>query len=109
MTGPTRLLPWSTPEGKPCFLVGSGNGFVSRMADNIERSQLDTAGDLVERAADMLDDPKAAPEQLRFLLSRLSESLVEVIRVADSRGARLLEPGGDQGDDGPRLPAEAFG
>ena len=31
-----RLLPWSGPEGKPCYLVSDGTGYVSRVADNIE-------------------------------------------------------------------------
>lgn len=43
-----RLLPWSTPEGKPSYLIGDGTGFshVSRVADNIESVQLDMADEL---------------------------------------------------------------
>lgn len=116
MTIQTRLLPWSTPEGKPCILVGTDSGFMARMADNIESVQMGMAGDLLGHAADTLADPKATREELRFVAARLTESLQDVRRIADSRGDRLSAfdhpdvDGGDDGDDeGPQLPAEAFG
>ncbi|MEV0119575.1 hypothetical protein AB0H77_41040 [Streptomyces sp. NPDC050844] len=117
MTGDTRLLPWSTPDGKPCFLMGSGTGFMARMADNIESVQLGMAGDLLDHADDLLADPKATPPQLRFLLARMSEALRDVRRIADSRGARLPVPDDDRdgldGDEdeggGPHPPADVFG
>jgi hypothetical protein len=38
-----RLLPWSGPEGKPCYLsTDDQNGYMSRLADNIESVQLGT-------------------------------------------------------------------
>lgn len=117
MTDQSRLLPWSTPEGKPCILVGTGTGFMSRMADNIESVQLGMAGDLLGHAADTLADPKATREELHFVAARLTESLRDVRRIADSRGDRLsaFDPpdvdgdGEDDGDGGPQLPAGAFG
>ncbi|MFG2503339.1 hypothetical protein ACGFSB_34665 [Streptomyces sp. NPDC048441] len=116
MTNQTRLLPWSTLEGNPCVLVGPGTGFMSRMADNIESVQLGMAGDLLGHAADTITDPKATPEELRFVAARLTESLREVHRIAESRGDRLssfdqpdVDDGDDEGDEGPQLPAEAGG
>lgn len=112
MTGGTRLLPWSTPDGKPCFLMGSGTGFMARMADNIESVQLGMAGDLLGHAADTLADPKATPEELRFVAARLTESLREVHRIAQSRGDRLpadVDDSEEGDDDGPQHPAGAFG
>lgn len=55
------------------------------------------AGDLLDHAADMLTDHTVTPAQLRFLLARMTESLTDVHRIAESRGARLPEPayGGD--------------
>ncbi|UYQ62226.1 hypothetical protein [Streptomyces peucetius] len=88
-TEATRLLPWSGPEGKPCFLVTDGEGYVSRVADNIESVQLGMATDLLGHVEDLLRDPSATPEQLRYVVARLAESLREVHRIARSRGARL--------------------
>lgn len=94
-----RLLPWSTPEGKPCVLVSDGKGYVSRVADNIEAVQLGMAGDLLGHAADLLADHKVTAGELHFLACRLTESLRDVRRVAESRGARLPAPGSDPDDD----------
>lgn len=91
-TGPVRLLPWSTPEGRPCYLVGGGAGHVSRVADRVERVQLDMAAELLDHAADMLADRRVTSGQLRFLAARLAESLGDVHRVAESRGTRLPVP-----------------
>ncbi|MCX4880935.1 MULTISPECIES: hypothetical protein [unclassified Streptomyces] len=93
-----RLLPWSTPEGNPCFLHGDGNGYLSRLADNIESVQLGMAGELLDHAADMLADRKATPDQLRFVLARMSEALRDVHRIAESRGARMPVPDADEDD-----------
>lgn len=84
-----RLLPWTGPEGKPCYVLGDGNGYVSRMADDIESIQLGMAGDLLGHAVGLLGDRKVTGAELHFLASRLTESLREVKRVAESRGARL--------------------
>lgn len=36
-----RLLPWSGPEGKPCYLsTDDREGYMSRLADYIEAAQL---------------------------------------------------------------------
>ncbi|EPD60358.1 MULTISPECIES: hypothetical protein [unclassified Streptomyces] len=92
-----RLLPWSDADGKPCYLVtdASGSGPLSRIADNVESVQLGMAGDLLDHAADLLDDDRATAPQLRFLAARLTESLHDVHRIARSRGARLSVPGAD--------------
>lgn len=92
-TDTPRLLPWTTPEGRPAYLVGDGTGYLSRVADNIESVQLGMAGDLLDHAADMLTDHTVTPAQLRFLLARMTESLTDVHRIAESRGARLPGPG----------------
>ncbi|WP_327429238.1 hypothetical protein [Streptomyces sp. NBC_01236] len=85
----TRLLPWAGSEGKRCYLVTDGTGYLSRVADNIESVQLGMADDLLGHAADMLTDHRATAAQLRFLLARMSEALTDVHRIAESRGARL--------------------
>ncbi|WP_395570808.1 hypothetical protein [Streptomyces sp. BK79] len=85
---PARLLPWAGAEGKPCYLLSDGDGPLSRMADAVERTQLSMAEDLLDHAADLLADPRATPDQLRFLLARMCEALTDVHRVARSRGGR---------------------
>lgn len=87
-THPARLLPWTGSEGKPCYLLTDGDGPLSRMADVMERTQLDMAQDLLDHAADLLADARSTPEQLRFLLARMREALTDVHRVAESRGMR---------------------
>ncbi|MGW5864215.1 hypothetical protein ACWFRJ_18845 [Streptomyces sp. NPDC055239] len=108
-----RLLPWSTVDGNPCYLVGSATGRLSKVADNIESVQLGMAGVLLRHAGDMLANPRVTPEEVRFVAARLTESLREVRRIAESRGDRLSEvdyADADDGDDGgPQLAAEAFG
>lgn len=87
--GSVRLLPWASAEGKPCYLLGGGDGYVSRVADNVESVQLGMAVDLLDHAAELLSDAGATAPQVRFLAERLTESLRDVHRIAESRGARL--------------------
>ncbi|MFI0904223.1 hypothetical protein ACH4TE_11815 [Streptomyces sioyaensis] len=86
---PARLLPWSGPGGKPCYLVGDGTGYVSRVADEIERTQLDMADGLLGHAEDMLACERVTVPELRFLARGLTDVLRDVRRIAESRGARL--------------------
>ncbi|MFH8805091.1 hypothetical protein ACH4F6_37025 [Streptomyces sp. NPDC017936] len=90
MTAPNelRLLPWSGPEGKPCYLsTDDRGGYMSRLADNIEAVQLGTAAELLDQASETLDDKNAAPEDLRRLAQELTEALRDVLRVTTSRNA----------------------
>ncbi|MET8562472.1 hypothetical protein ABZV75_18400 [Streptomyces flaveolus] len=92
MTAPNelRLLPWSGPEGKPCYLdTDDKAGYMSRLADNIEAVQLGAAAELLERASDTLDDQDADPEDLQRLARELTRALRDVLRVATSRGHLL--------------------
>ncbi|MFD5870688.1 hypothetical protein [Streptomyces sp. NPDC060322] len=83
-----RLLPGVGPEEKPSYVLGDGTGPVSRMAASIEGIRLGMAADLLGHAADLLADRKATGVELHFLASRLSESLREVVQVAEHRAAR---------------------
>ncbi len=80
-----RLLPWETPEGKPCYVVGDGTGPVSRLADDVEAVQLAMARDLIGYADDLLADRKATVEQVRYVAARLVEALRDVHRIAWAR------------------------
>ncbi|MFB6435920.1 hypothetical protein ACFCVY_03935 [Streptomyces sp. NPDC056411] len=137
MTDPTpRLLPWSSHDGKPCYLAGDGTGYVSRAADRIEAEQLGAAVELIEEARAVLAGRRWTPGEIHLLAVNLAAALADVHRVAESRGARLVVPDyegapGDEDDEGnngegdrgghdchdgrqgdgrgPQLPAEAFG
>ncbi|WP_405408682.1 hypothetical protein [Streptomyces decoyicus] len=118
-----RLLPWSSPDGKPCFLAGDGKGYVSRLADEMEAAQLDSAAELIEEACRILDSRTWTPGEIHLLAVELTSALANAHRVAESRGARLPTPDDDgpnageapsdhdtNGDgSGPSLPADAFG
>ncbi|WP_246102952.1 hypothetical protein [Streptomyces piniterrae] len=90
MTG-LRRLPWDGPEGKPTYLsTDGGHCLLSRLADQVEREQLDTAQTVVRLARDMLDGTNvAAPDEVRFAAIRLIECLTDTLRVAEARGASL--------------------
>ncbi|MFI6726645.1 hypothetical protein [Streptomyces atratus] len=85
-----RLLPWSGPDGKPCFLsTDDENGHVTRLADHTEAVQLELTTELLEQASKVLNDQEAGPEELRLLAACLTAALRDVHRVATSRGHRL--------------------
>ncbi|MFD4952438.1 hypothetical protein [Streptomyces sp. NPDC058451] len=88
-----RLLPWTGPDGKPCFLsTDDSDGYMSRLADNIESAQLGMATELLDQALDMLADADTKPDDLRLLAKDLTGALRDTLRVATSRGHRLATP-----------------
>jgi hypothetical protein len=92
-----RLLSWSGPEDKPCYLsTDNRGGYMSRLADNIEATQLGTAAELLEQASESFTDPDADPDLMRHLAEDLAGALRDVLRVATSRGHQLAasEPQG---------------
>ncbi|MFE5716337.1 hypothetical protein ACFQ7J_36605 [Streptomyces sp. NPDC056501] len=94
-----RLLPWSGPEEKPCYLsTDDDNSHVSRLADNAEAMQLDLAVDLVAHALEVLGDESIEQEALRQLSADLTQALKDVVRVATSRGYRLRARGSSSTD-----------
>ncbi len=85
-----RLLPWTTPEGNPCYLsTDSDESRLSLLADDIEAAQLDSGEMVLTGAKAVLADPKAGERAVRFALTRAAESLGDVLRIAVSRGGRI--------------------
>lgn len=84
-----RLLPWTGTGGKPRYVVGDGTGYVSRKADEVEEIQLDMAYELLGHAGGLLTEPGVTAAEVHFLARRLTESLEQVQRIAESRGSRL--------------------
>lgn len=77
------------PRGQTCYLIGDGEGPVSRTADVMESVQLSMGSELLTYARDMLAEPESITHELRFLAHRLTEALHDALRVAESRGRRL--------------------
>ncbi len=93
----TRLLPWSTPEGKPCLLLTDHEGsYLSRLAGTVEAAQLNRGAEILGLARARLDDPRTEADELRFLSATLADALGAALRVAKSRGARLASPTCDE-------------
>ncbi|MYT31989.1 MULTISPECIES: hypothetical protein [unclassified Streptomyces] len=95
-----RLLPWTSWEGKPCYLLngdgsGTGSGYVSRLADRVEAEQISSAAELIEDSGRILADRTWTPGEIHLLAVELHHHLGQVHRVAKSRGARLRLLEGD--------------
>ncbi|MFJ8335100.1 hypothetical protein [Streptomyces sp. NPDC094437] len=89
-----RLLPWAGPGGKPCYLsTDDPNSRMSGLADNIEATQLGIASELSGEAI-QVDDGDKVPDldALTLLAAQLFAALGDVLRVATSRGHRLVTP-----------------
>ncbi|UNZ18017.1 hypothetical protein [Streptomyces sp. 891-h] len=85
-----RLLPWPSPEGKPCYLVpDEEGGHLSRLADQMEEELLTTGTDVLGLAREVLEDPASPYTEVRYAGIRLAECLTDALRVAESRGLRL--------------------
>ncbi|MFF3329474.1 hypothetical protein ACFYWX_07900 [Streptomyces sp. NPDC002888] len=84
--GELRLLPWTGPDGKPCYLsTDDQGGYVSRLADHIEAFQLGMASRLLEHARQAFDDKTEDLEELHLLTAQLTSALRDVVRIATSR------------------------
>ncbi|WNZ10470.1 hypothetical protein [Streptomyces sp. 11x1] len=86
-----RLLPWTTPDGKPCYLDPdtARPGALSLLADSVESSQLGSAEEVLAGSKAVLGDEAAGERAVRFALTRAVESLEDVVRIAVSRGWRI--------------------
>ncbi|QIJ63438.1 hypothetical protein [Streptomyces sp. JB150] len=81
-----RLLPWTGVDGKPCYLSSDDpHSPLSRLADDIEAAQLRSAQEVLAGARAVLGDAKAGERAVRFALTRATESLADVLRIAVSR------------------------
>ncbi|MBP5862822.1 hypothetical protein QBA57_21680 [Streptomyces scabiei] len=96
-----RLLPWPSPEGKPCYLVTDRHGGrISRLADELEATQLATGTAVLDLVRPVLEDPASPYTEVRYAGIRLAACLTDALRVAESRGSRLPVPETDATDDG---------
>lgn len=89
-----RLLPWTTPEGKSCYLSTDGRGYLAALADSIETIQLAMGEDLLEYTRGIIAPGARTPTDVeyRWLACRLTEALSDALRIADSRGQRIPPP-----------------
>ncbi|SNT27562.1 hypothetical protein [Actinacidiphila glaucinigra] len=88
-----RLLPWTELNGKPAYTPDDNpSGLIARLADETEHAQIERAADVLSKITELLDLSKTTRlinEPSRVLLTAASTSLVDVLRVAVSRGMRL--------------------
>lgn len=99
-----RLLPWSGPDSKPCFLsAGTNDGYLSRLADRSEAAQLALGIELLEHALELVADEEAEPDELRTLAVDLTRALQDAVRVATSRGHRLPIPTRSADEESPDI------
>ncbi|WP_317873155.1 hypothetical protein [Streptomyces sp. SR27] len=85
-----RLLPWSGPDGKPCYLsTDDNNSHLSRLADSTEAIQVGLADNLLAHALVVLGDQNATPDELRVLSTNLVGALRDILRIAASRSRHL--------------------
>ncbi|MFF4847295.1 hypothetical protein [Streptomyces sp. NPDC001194] len=90
-----RLLPWTGPDDKPCYLsTDDADGYLSRLADHAEDMQLELGAELLDHALEVLAAEDSDPEELRLLATDLTAALRDTLRVAASRGDRLVHPEG---------------
>lgn len=88
-----RLLPWTSEAGTPCYLSTDDNcGYLSRLADEVEGSQTEAAHEVLEAAKAVLGEKRSGYREMRFALARATESLGDILRIAQSRGERLSAP-----------------
>ncbi|MEU8705994.1 hypothetical protein [Streptomyces sp. NPDC048565] len=86
-----RLLPWPSPDGQPCFLVTDDeSSHLSQVADEMEAAQLDMGAEVLDNALAVLGDTMSPYSEVRYAGIRLAECLGDALRVAESRGMRLL-------------------
>ncbi|MGW6395604.1 hypothetical protein ACWFR1_35060 [Streptomyces sp. NPDC055103] len=101
MAGP-RLLPWTTEDGRPCYLSTDGKGYISTLADGIETVQLGMGHELLDYARGVLTPGAQAQSAIeyRWLACRLTEALSDALRVAQSRGERIPAPQEEAAEEG---------
>ncbi|MET7798492.1 hypothetical protein [Streptomyces decoyicus] len=89
---PPRLLPWTRPDGGPCYLsTDDPDSHLSVLADTVEAELLAAAEALLDDAEAPAAVPDTEPrEQCRT--ATLRSALRDVLRIAVSRGERLPEP-----------------
>lgn len=87
-----RLLPWTTPEGAPCYLsTDDPHSRLVCLADELEADLLDSAEFVLTEARPLLADESTGVRELRFTGAQLAAALADTLRIAVSRGARLPE------------------
>ncbi|MET9860615.1 hypothetical protein ABZY93_15085 [Streptomyces smyrnaeus] len=107
-----RLLPWATETGKPCYLNGNPGSPLSLYADAVEDTHLINGDRALKRAAQLLDatalqrsqDEGETDSTLQALRDTVT-ALSNVLRVADSRGAQLM----NEDDDAPSQQRQSSG
>ncbi|WP_326595422.1 hypothetical protein [Streptomyces sp. NBC_01803] len=85
-----RLLPWPGEDGGPAYLSpDSTNRHLLPLAEELENTQLAAGAKVLRCARPLIGEPHTSARELRFTATRLAECLIDALRVAESRSARL--------------------
>ncbi|WP_432158463.1 hypothetical protein [Streptomyces sp. bgisy153] len=86
-----RLLPFRGAEGKRAHLVTDGTEtFLSRLADDLETQQIETATVVRDLAHSVIaDQVEPSPDELRLVVRGLCEAVTDLLTIAESRGLRV--------------------
>ncbi|QKW07391.1 hypothetical protein HUT18_14350 [Streptomyces sp. NA04227] len=113
MINDLRLLPWTSPDGKACFLSTAGpDSKLSQIADEVEEAITDEALEVFEGVQALLGDTGTDAHHLRVALVQAAGSLDAMIRIAEVRRDQLVRYTRKDNDgvgDEPQLQADAFG
>ena len=94
-----RRMPWNDEHGRPVYIcTDNPDGLLSRMADRLEAEMTANAQKVLVNSRELLASENVSAEALRFAIRRLSECLMDVLRIAEIRGDRLSGMG--SGKDG---------
>jgi len=85
---PLRRLPWTTEAGHPAY-VPFGDGAVTRIAEAMEVSILESARFDARRARAVIGEPTTTVNELRAALRTLAHAVDDAVNVAELRGERL--------------------
>lgn len=81
--------PGTPPRGKPCYLsTDEPDSWLSRLADEVEAELIACGEEVLGGAESVLADQAAGERAVRFALVRTTESLRDVLRVAECRERR---------------------
>lgn len=84
-----RLLPWNSPEGRRCYLsTDDPDSRMSRLADDVEAELLACGEGVLAGAREVLADESAGEVAVRFALRAATDSLRDVLLVAECREGR---------------------
>lgn len=96
---PLRLASWYSETGGPTFLATVPGGYLEAFADQVESDQLTWVGGLLAQLKEFdLTDRNVPRADLVAHLARAAIAAETALRVAESRGQRLVQGRSDDAE-----------